>query len=112
MKTARRPPRPGGRRAVTFREVPRPRPGAGTGGIAGEAPTFPNARYVAGAAEFDHWTKAGNEGFDTKVKPLAEKMTMIDDGATVAPGITAMAAVGPVIASASAQPKRRASASS
>jgi glyoxylase-like metal-dependent hydrolase (beta-lactamase superfamily II) len=64
------------------------------GGIAGEAPTFPNARYVAGAAEFDHWTKAGNEGFDTKVKPLAEKMTMIDDGASVAPGITAMAAVG------------------
>jgi glyoxylase-like metal-dependent hydrolase (beta-lactamase superfamily II) len=64
------------------------------GGIAGAAPTFPNARYVAGAAEFDHWAKAGNEGFDTKVKPLAEKMTMIDDGATVVPGITAMAAVG------------------
>ena len=30
------------------------------GGIAGEAPTFANARYVAGATEFDHWTKAGN----------------------------------------------------
>ena len=64
------------------------------GGIAGETPTFANARYVAGAAEFDHWSKAGNEGFDTKVKPLAEKMTMIDDGATVLPGITAMAAIG------------------
>jgi len=65
------------------------------GGLAGEAGvTFPKARYVTGAAEFDHWAKAGNEGFDTKVKPLAEKTTMLADGGTVTGGISAMAAFG------------------
>ncbi|WP_151718628.1 MBL fold metallo-hydrolase [Gemmobacter serpentinus] len=65
------------------------------GGLSGEAgPTFANARYVTGAAEFEHWSKAGNEGFDAKVKPLAEKMTMLDDGGAVTSGITAVAAFG------------------
>ena len=59
----------------------------------GEA-TFPNARYVTGSAEFDHWAAAGNNRFDSNMRPLAEKTTMIGDGASVAPGITAMAAFG------------------
>ncbi|SDI32832.1 MBL fold metallo-hydrolase [Aliiruegeria lutimaris] len=58
------------------------------------APTFANASYVTGQAEFDHWAAAGNEGFDTKVKPLAEKMSFIGEGDSIAPGITAMAAFG------------------
>lgn len=58
------------------------------------APTFPNARYVTGAAEFNHWSAAGNEGFDKNVKPLAAKMTMLDDQASAASGISAMAAFG------------------
>jgi glyoxylase-like metal-dependent hydrolase (beta-lactamase superfamily II) len=59
----------------------------------GEA-TFANARYVTGSAEFDHWAAAGNERFDANMRPLAEKTTMIGDGASVAPGITAVAAFG------------------
>lgn len=58
------------------------------------APTFPNARYVTGSAEFNHWSTAGNEGFDKNVKPMAEKMTMLDDQGSAASGISAMAAFG------------------
>ncbi len=63
------------------------------GGVAGGA-TFPNARYVTGQAEWDHWSAAGNEGFDTGVKPIAEKTTFIGDGGSVTSGITGMAAFG------------------
>lgn len=58
------------------------------------APTFPNARYVTGSTEFNHWSTVGNEGFDKNVKPLAEKMTMLDDQGSAASGISAMAAFG------------------
>ena len=65
------------------------------GGLMGEGgETFPNARYVTGAVEYDHWAQAGNEGFDAKVRPLAEKIEMIEDGATVTSGITARATFG------------------
>ena len=66
------------------------------GGLAGEdgSPTFANARYVTGQVEFDAWAKQDNEGFEAKVRPLAEKMTFVGDGDGVAPGITAMAAFG------------------
>ena len=65
------------------------------GGVAGDAGvTFPNARYVTGAVEHNHWLTAGNEGFDAKVAPLSEQMTMLDDGGEVLSGITAMAAFG------------------
>jgi glyoxylase-like metal-dependent hydrolase (beta-lactamase superfamily II) len=57
-------------------------------------PTFPNARYIAGQIEFDHWAAAGNEGFDAKVRPLSERMTLIEDGTEIVPGITAMLAAG------------------
>lgn len=65
------------------------------GGLMGTAaPTFANARYVTGAIEHNHWSAAANEGFDTKVKPLNDKMTMLDDGGSVVSGVTAMAAFG------------------
>lgn len=65
------------------------------GGLMGaEGPTFPYARYVAGTVEHNHWSAAGNEGFDRAVKPLNAKMTFLDDGGEVVPGIHAMAAFG------------------
>ena len=65
------------------------------GGLMGDAgPTFANARYVTGSAEHNHWAAAGNEGFDKAVRPLSDRMTFLDDGGSVAGGITAMAAFG------------------
>jgi len=66
------------------------------GGLSGESgtPTFANARYVTGQTEFDAWAKMDNEGFEAKVRPLAEKMTFIGDGDSVVSGVTAMAAHG------------------
>jgi glyoxylase-like metal-dependent hydrolase (beta-lactamase superfamily II) len=58
------------------------------------AETFSNAAYITGQAEYDHWAGAENERFDNNVKPLAEKMSFIGDGASVTSGITAMAAFG------------------
>ncbi|SFI45006.1 MBL fold metallo-hydrolase [Jannaschia pohangensis] len=57
-------------------------------------PTFANAAYVTGQAEFDAWASQANEGFEANVRPLAEKMTFIGDGQDAAPGITAVAAFG------------------
>jgi glyoxylase-like metal-dependent hydrolase (beta-lactamase superfamily II) len=58
------------------------------------APTFPNARYVTGAVEHNHWMAAGNEGFDANVRPMNDKIAFLDDGGSVASGITGMAAFG------------------
>ncbi|TDK42223.1 MBL fold metallo-hydrolase [Antarcticimicrobium luteum] len=63
------------------------------------APTFPNARYVTGRVEYDFWSKMepGNRVGDlvaANVTPLAEKLTFVEDGAEVAPGITALASFG------------------
>lgn len=58
------------------------------------SPTFPNARYVTGQVEFDAWSKTDNEGFANNVKPMADKMTFLDDGGSVTGGISAMAAFG------------------
>lgn len=60
----------------------------------GDVPTFANAVYLTGQKEFDHWSKADNKNFNAKVKPLAEKMTFLNDGGSVASGITAVAAHG------------------
>lgn len=57
-------------------------------------PTYANATYMTGAVEFDAWSGTGNENFDGKVAPLAEQMTMLEDGGSAASGITAMAAFG------------------
>jgi len=60
----------------------------------GVTPFYPNARYVTGTAEYDHWAAAGNEGFDKNVRPLAEKTTFVDDGGSATGGITALLAPG------------------
>ncbi|MFX0542750.1 MBL fold metallo-hydrolase [Roseovarius sp. S4756] len=65
------------------------------GGLRGEdAATFPNARYITGSTEYDHWAAAGNDTFDAKMRPLAEQTTMIAPGDEAAPGITAVEAFG------------------
>jgi glyoxylase-like metal-dependent hydrolase (beta-lactamase superfamily II) len=65
------------------------------GGLSGEASaTFPNARYVAGSTEYDHWAAAGNDTFDAKMRPLADQTTMIAPNEAPAPGITAIEAFG------------------
>lgn len=65
------------------------------GGLAGATgPTFANARYATGALEHNHWSAAGNEGFDRLVKPLNDRMVFLDDGGAAAPGVTATLAAG------------------
>lgn len=65
------------------------------GGLMGDGgETFTNAAYVTGAIEHNHWAAAGSDGFNAKVKPLNEKFTMVDDGASIASGVTAVSAFG------------------
>lgn len=65
------------------------------GGLLTEgAPTFPNARYVTGQVEFDHWAGAENERFEANVRPVAEMMSFLGDGDDVVTGITGMGAFG------------------
>ncbi len=66
------------------------------GGLTDDAgnATYPNARYVTGQVEFDHWAGAENERFDGKVRPFAENMTFLGDGDDVVSGITAVSAFG------------------
>jgi glyoxylase-like metal-dependent hydrolase (beta-lactamase superfamily II) len=60
----------------------------------GATPTYPNARYVTGSAEHNHWSANPSEQFTALVAPLNEKITFLDDSGSVASGITAMAAFG------------------
>lgn len=62
--------------------------------MSGSGPTFANARYVTGAVEFDAWSRADNAGFDSKMKPLAEKTTMLSPESSVTSGVTAIGAFG------------------
>ncbi len=57
-------------------------------------PTFANAKYVTGQVEYDAWAAMGNEGFDAKVKPLADRMSFVKEGDSPLPGITAVEAFG------------------
>jgi glyoxylase-like metal-dependent hydrolase (beta-lactamase superfamily II) len=57
-------------------------------------PTFANASYITGRAEFDFWAASGNERFDQVVKPLAPKMSFLKDQDTVVSGVTSLAAFG------------------
>ncbi|MCC6304137.1 MAG: MBL fold metallo-hydrolase [Rhodobacteraceae bacterium] len=57
-------------------------------------PAYPRARYVTGAIEHNHWTATANEGFVTNVVPFNDRMAFLDDGGSVAGGITAMALHG------------------
>ena len=63
-------------------------------GADGTTPTFANALDVAGAVEHNHWSAAGNEGFDRNVRPLNERMSFVENGGSPAAGITAMEAFG------------------
>jgi glyoxylase-like metal-dependent hydrolase (beta-lactamase superfamily II) len=67
------------------------------------SPAYPNAAYVTGQTEYDFWTSQDRVGTPAervytmaqeKVVPLAEKMTFIGDGGSVASGITGMSASG------------------
>ncbi|WP_226779128.1 MBL fold metallo-hydrolase [Oceaniglobus trochenteri] len=62
--------------------------------MAGDAPTFPNAKYVTGQVEYDAWSKMDNDGFKAKVAPLADRMSFLKDGDSPLPGITAVSAFG------------------
>ncbi|MHA7776494.1 MBL fold metallo-hydrolase [Roseibium sp. M-1] len=68
--------------------------------LEGGAPAFPNARYVTGQKEYDFWAAMDAEAngvtklMASNVKPLADKMTFLEDGGSVVSGITAMAANG------------------
>jgi len=66
------------------------------GGMTTEAgdKTYANAALVTGRAEFDHWAGAENEGFEGRIRPFAEEFAFVEDGAQIAPGVTAMAAFG------------------
>ncbi|MEM9902413.1 MAG: MBL fold metallo-hydrolase [Pseudomonadota bacterium] len=66
------------------------------GGMTTEAgdPAYPNAAYITGQAEFDHWAGASNDGFEAKVRPFAEEFTFLGDGDAVTSGVTAMGAFG------------------
>ena len=65
------------------------------GGLSSDAgETFSGAAYVTGRTEFDAWAKAGNDNFEGKVRPLAEKMTFLEPGQDVRGGITAVNAFG------------------
>jgi glyoxylase-like metal-dependent hydrolase (beta-lactamase superfamily II) len=63
-------------------------------GADGVTPTYPNARYVTGAVEHNHWSGAANEGFDRNVRPLNDRFTFLDDAGSVTGGITGAAAFG------------------
>jgi glyoxylase-like metal-dependent hydrolase (beta-lactamase superfamily II) len=66
----------------------------------GGAPAFPNARYVIAQAEYDFWAGMDPEAngitklMTKNVKPLAEKMSFLNGGGSVASGITAVDAHG------------------
>ncbi len=65
------------------------------GGLMGDAgATFANAKYITGSAEHNHWSGADSDAFKGKVQPLNDQFTFLDDGGSVASGITAMAAFG------------------
>jgi glyoxylase-like metal-dependent hydrolase (beta-lactamase superfamily II) len=65
------------------------------GGLRGDAgETFANAAYVTGEVEFDAWDMSGDETFEAKVRPLAEKTTFLKGGDSVASGVTAVEAFG------------------
>jgi len=62
-------------------------------------PTFPNARYVAGAKEYDFWKNMPADNFPAKLvsmmfTPLAPQTTFIGGGDAAVSGITAIDSFG------------------
>lgn len=60
----------------------------------GDDATFANAAHVAGAVEDNHWSAAGNEGYDAKIRPLRDRFSFLNAGDAVASGITSVEAYG------------------
>lgn len=69
----------------------------------GGKPLFPNARYVTGQVEYDFWspvekasgpTERVGQIVQSNVVPLAEKMTFVKPGDSIASGIDAVDAMG------------------
>jgi glyoxylase-like metal-dependent hydrolase (beta-lactamase superfamily II) len=60
--------------------------------------TFPNARHVAGGAEWAHWQHPDESGVgpnpETVLAPLAPRIDQATDGESVAPGINLLATPG------------------
>jgi glyoxylase-like metal-dependent hydrolase (beta-lactamase superfamily II) len=73
------------------------------GVMEGDAPSYPNARYVIGRREYDAWNdgseippqRAGTRDMFLKlIPPLADRMTFLEDGDTIVAGLSAEAAFG------------------
>ena len=66
------------------------------GVIENGARAFPNARYAAGAVEFDHWTdiEHATDLILSNIEPLAEEMTMLNPGDAVVSGVEAFDSMG------------------
>lgn len=65
------------------------------GGLMGDSgETFANASYITGSVENNHWSKADSDGYKGKVAPILEKTSFLNDGGSVASGVTAMASFG------------------
>ena len=69
----------------------------------GDAPAFPNATYVFGQKEWDFWTaeerlsgptENSAKAVQKNVVPLRERAVFVGEGNSVAPGITAVEALG------------------
>lgn len=58
------------------------------------APRYANAEHVAGRVEHEHWTANPSEAVTASVLPIADRFTLVEDGAEVAPGVTATLAAG------------------
>ncbi len=62
--------------------------------IRGNNATFANANYITGRVEYDHWADAGNDRFDSNMRPFAVQTTFLEPGQDVTTGITAVEAYG------------------
>jgi len=62
----------------------------------GGQPTFPGARHVMGAAEFQFWTTQPNPNAAVQANliGLRDRFTLIQPGAEIVPGLTAVASPG------------------
>mgnify|MGYP001801489633 CR=1 FL=1 len=69
----------------------------------GDAPAFPNARYVTGSQEYNFWTSEDRVGTPGEriytmaqklVLPLAEKFSFVNPGDSIVSGIEALEAFG------------------
>ncbi|WP_435164310.1 MBL fold metallo-hydrolase [Falsirhodobacter sp. 1013] len=56
--------------------------------------TFPDVDLVAGRIEMEHWSQAGNETFEAKLRPFVSDFRLLEDGDEVVPGVKAMLAPG------------------